>query len=168
MEYLIFQNGQTKGPFTIDALRTMRITPDTQVLPQGMTQWIPAGQVEELRSLFVAQSASSPQYQQTDSQQSIHDERAQPVQETSNTTNNSSSANNNNKIWWWIIGILMALWIYGKIHKNNTDKPVQTKCHICGKIRVCRFYDGAWYCEENCYQAVKWVDEEGGKYGYSR
>ena len=120
MEYLFFQNGQTRGPFTIDALRSMRITPDTLVLPQGMTQWIPAGQVEELRSLFTEQPVSPPPLpsaaatpsQQTDSQQPVNDERAQTVQDTSNTNNNSSTANSNhdysNNFVWWILGIILV------------------------------------------------------------
>ena len=132
MEYLIFQNGQTKGPFTIDALRTMRITPDTLVLPQGMTQWKPAGQVEELQYLFVAQSASPPPYhsaaatpsQQTDSQQPVYDRTAQPAQNEIKPSADTSTANSNNDnskiLVWWILGVMLVI-IIGYLSGSGSD-----------------------------------------------
>ena len=114
MEYLIFQNGQTKGPFTIDALRSMRITPDTLVLPQGMTQWIPAGQVEELRSLFT--------------EQFVNDERVQPVQNDINPSVDTSTTKRNNdyskNFVWLIMGIMIVgSVILGKLSGSDSDRP---------------------------------------------
>lgn len=99
MEYYINTGIHSEGPYTIDSLREKHITPDTFVLPQGTDRWMPAGQVEELQSLFVVQSVE-PQYQQVvdsyqqrDNQQAGSEELVQPIQDGSNSPENNSSAN---------------------------------------------------------------------------
>ena len=52
MQYFIVINDVQQGPFTIDELRLRNITSDTLVWAEGMPQWVPAWQVEELRPLF--------------------------------------------------------------------------------------------------------------------
>lgn len=64
-KYLIIVNGQQQGPFTIDALRSQHISPNTFVWTYGMSNWMPASQVSELQSLFVTQPVNRPQYQPT-------------------------------------------------------------------------------------------------------
>ena len=67
MQYFIVINDVQQGPFSIDELRQRNITSDTLVWAEGMPQWTPAWQVEELRPLFYvdAQTAQTAAQQQT-------------------------------------------------------------------------------------------------------
>ena len=60
VSYMIAVNGQQTGPFNMQQLQQMvqagQFTPQTYVWKQGMTQWDLAGNVQELASLFVAQT----------------------------------------------------------------------------------------------------------------
>ena len=55
MEIYIIENGQQRGPFTLEQLRFMPITPDTEVWKEGMYNWVKASEVPELRDLLDAQ-----------------------------------------------------------------------------------------------------------------
>jgi hypothetical protein len=46
------QNGQSAGPFPIEQLRGMNLTPQTLVWSPALSGWTPAGQVPALASLF--------------------------------------------------------------------------------------------------------------------
>ena len=52
MNYFIIVNDAQQGPYTIDELRQRHITQETLVWCEGMANWQPAWQVEELRTLF--------------------------------------------------------------------------------------------------------------------
>lgn len=92
MEYFIAINGQQQGPFTVDALRGQRITPDTLVWAQGMSNWMPASQVGELQPLFGVQpqyqqaaNMGGAPYQQTSPQQPATDMIAKPIEEVTSS-----------------------------------------------------------------------------------
>ncbi len=58
MEYFIVDNnGQQAGPFSLDQLAQKAITPETLVWAQGMTDWTPAWKVAELRNVLEAAEA---------------------------------------------------------------------------------------------------------------
>lgn len=63
MNIYIIENGQQRGPFTLDQLRYMPITPDTEVWMEGMYNWAKASTVPELRDLIDEQGQAA--YQQT-------------------------------------------------------------------------------------------------------
>lgn len=68
-QYYIIRNDQPAGPYTIEELATMGITPDTIVWAEDIVDWIPAYQVSELNSLFASTSAQTPPpYQEPSSQ----------------------------------------------------------------------------------------------------
>lgn len=56
MTYFILINNQQQGPYTIDELRQRGITQESLVWAEGMPQWTPAWQVEELKPLFFQSS----------------------------------------------------------------------------------------------------------------
>lgn len=58
MTYFILTDNQQQGPFTIDELRRRAITQETLVWAEGMPQWAPAWQVEELKPLFFGQPSA--------------------------------------------------------------------------------------------------------------
>ena len=68
MKYYIAVNGQQTGPVDECELPKYGITSSTLVWREGMTQWVPAGQVAELSYLFTQQPLnqppSQPPYQQ--------------------------------------------------------------------------------------------------------
>ncbi|WP_308554903.1 CD225/dispanin family protein [uncultured Porphyromonas sp.] len=59
-QYYIIQNDQPAGPYTIEELAAMEITPDTMVWAEDIVDWIPAYQVSELNSLFASTTAQTP------------------------------------------------------------------------------------------------------------
>lgn len=62
MKYYIASNGQPEGPYTIEELASRNISQDTLVWNETYTNWIPAGNVDELRqSLFSNQAFNGPQ-----------------------------------------------------------------------------------------------------------
>ena len=63
MNYWIVQNGKSTGPFAMDELRILGVTPKTLVWHKGLKDWTPAGVVPELnRTLFAgAQAVAGPQ-----------------------------------------------------------------------------------------------------------
>lgn len=59
MNYFIIVNDQQQGPFTIDELKLRGIAPDTLVWAEGMPQWTPASQVDELKTIFRNEAGGS-------------------------------------------------------------------------------------------------------------
>jgi len=52
MEFYVIINDEQKGPFTLDQLATLDITPSTEVWAEGMDDWQQAGDVPALTSLL--------------------------------------------------------------------------------------------------------------------
>ena len=61
-QYYIIRNDQPAGPYTIEELAAMGITPDTIVWAEDIADWIPAYQVNELNSLFTRSAQTPPSY----------------------------------------------------------------------------------------------------------
>ena len=64
VQYSISHNGQQSGPFSFNELQMLvtqgKLTKETYVWKQGMSDWIVAGQVNELSSLFAAAAPPPP------------------------------------------------------------------------------------------------------------
>lgn len=89
MQYYISVNDQLQGPFTIEDLRNLQITPYTWVWEQGRNEWVPASQISELQSLFANQPqyqlAANPNgipYQQFSQQESVYEDNVEEEEET--------------------------------------------------------------------------------------
>ena len=54
-EYYVYINDQQQGPFTLEQLAELGITPETEVWTQGMADWQQAGDVAELTQLLQQQ-----------------------------------------------------------------------------------------------------------------
>lgn len=59
MNYFIIINDAQQGPFTIAELQQKGISSETLVWTEGMAEWTPAWQVEELRPIFYKQTAGT-------------------------------------------------------------------------------------------------------------
>lgn len=68
MKIWIYFNGLQQGPYSLDQLRLMPLTPETPVWYDGLPEWIPAGQAPVTAVLFESTSAEveqpSPQVQE--------------------------------------------------------------------------------------------------------
>lgn len=62
--YMVSMNGQQSGPFNIQQLQQLaqqgQINAQTYVWKQGMSNWVMAGQVQELASLFIVSTPPPP------------------------------------------------------------------------------------------------------------
>ncbi len=52
MQFYIFRDNRQQGPYTIDDLYRMHITPETDVWTDGMPDWLPAGDVAALTDVL--------------------------------------------------------------------------------------------------------------------
>lgn len=59
MNYFIVENGQQAGPYSVDELLNHGLNSDTLVWAEGMSDWTPAWQVEELKSLIYNSQSSA-------------------------------------------------------------------------------------------------------------
>lgn len=59
MNYFIIVNDAQQGPFSVAELQQRGISSDTLVWTEGMAEWTPAWQVEELRPIFYKQAAAT-------------------------------------------------------------------------------------------------------------
>ena len=59
-KYYFFDGTAQQGPFTFEELRVKNITPQTSIWFDPMPQWKPAGEIEELRSIFNTTAAPHP------------------------------------------------------------------------------------------------------------
>ncbi|MDE6267437.1 MAG: CD225/dispanin family protein [Muribaculaceae bacterium] len=57
MKYWVIFNNKQEGPFSLEELRQYPLTLQTPVWHQGLTQWVTAQEVDELRSLIEQKSA---------------------------------------------------------------------------------------------------------------
>ena len=72
MEYFIYKDNRQQGPYTPDQLAGIGISSETLVWREGMPQWTPAWQVDELRAVLAAvrnPGAMPPPVTPTDGQQ---------------------------------------------------------------------------------------------------
>ena len=53
--------GENKGPYKLDQLKQQPVTESTYVWSDGMADWLQAGEVHELRTLFHTESAADEQ-----------------------------------------------------------------------------------------------------------
>ena len=59
-QYFIYKDKRQQGPFTPEQLAGMGITSETFVWREGMGQWLPAWQVDELKGLFGSKQGGAP------------------------------------------------------------------------------------------------------------
>lgn len=63
-EYYIVEEGERRGPFSIEVLKTRGIQRDTLVWRQGLGEWVRAGELPELSEIFVIEESAFGSYAQ--------------------------------------------------------------------------------------------------------
>ena len=88
-QYWIIRNGESLGPFTMDELRGMGITPDTKVWFVDLKDWTPAGELSLFDSLFAATSEHEPQAEDVQAETAAEEaeERTSPEEAAENADN---------------------------------------------------------------------------------
>lgn len=78
MDIYIHRDGQQQGPFTLEQLQGMDLTPDTPVWYEGLADWQPAFRAPATAPLFQPQQPPQPQYQPPQ-QQYAYNQQPQPL-----------------------------------------------------------------------------------------
>lgn len=63
MKYYIYENGQQSGPFSIEQLKIMHLSDNTNVWCEGMAKWDKAKNVPELDILFQSSTPPPPPFE---------------------------------------------------------------------------------------------------------
>lgn len=63
-EYYIIESGERRGPFRLEALMSMNLSPDSLVWRQGLADWTKASELEELSQLFTTGDSAFGSYAQ--------------------------------------------------------------------------------------------------------
>ncbi len=130
MNYFIIINGVQQGPFTVAELQERHIASDTLVWAEGMAQWTPAWQVDELKTLFYQQQATvappPPPFnvgEQTTPQYGHEAVTPQPARKPSH------------RGWWLAAGLLFVLLLFMAIKNPPKSKHQEViKEHVAGGI----------------------------------
>lgn len=119
MEYFIIDNnGQQAGPFSLEQLAKKAITPETLVWKQGMKDWTPAWKVEELKTTLEAaeairDNASEKQdfqkAQQAAYQQGVQHGAAMNQQAGYGSDTNQPKKKSNKNLWKIILGLIVFI-----------------------------------------------------------
>ncbi|MDE6300208.1 MAG: CD225/dispanin family protein [Muribaculaceae bacterium] len=83
MKIWIYLNGLQQGPYTIDQLRLLPLTPETPVWYEGLPEWTPAAQAPAIAAWFSGGDVVAPAPSETDAtpasgQQSVYTASAAP------------------------------------------------------------------------------------------
>ncbi len=106
-KYFIHLNGASKGPYSLEDLRVMRIQAITPIWYDGLGDWRNAGEIGELRSIFSAgpQNFSQPPVQSFSKPSS----RSNFNFTDDNLSGNVSGGSSKNKILFVFVGVALAL-----------------------------------------------------------
>lgn len=129
MNYFIIVNDAQQGPYTIEELRSRHIDASTLVWAEGMAQWTPAWQVEELKTLFnaapdngtEATTTPPPMPGSPDAAGNAQPGQATP-QEPSTDGQAPHAGKKTMKVWTWIGAAAVALLIIMAVANPSRDE----------------------------------------------
>lgn len=81
MKIWVYLNGIQQGPYTIEEISRLPLTPSTPVWHEGLPQWMPANEAPETAGLFSDEASGSQTETRSDSE--IHLSPAQPTYQAS-------------------------------------------------------------------------------------
>ncbi len=132
MNYFIIVNDAQQGPYTIEELRQRHIDPSTLVWAEGMAQWTPAWQVEELKTLFDgsadngANATTTPPPTPGNANATGSAQLAQGVTPGQDpNAQGNHPAKKNMKVWTWIGAAVVALLIIMAVANPSRDEHRQ-------------------------------------------
>lgn len=139
MNYFIIVNGAQQGPYTIEELRQRHIDSSTLVWTEGMAQWTPAWQVEELKTLFNENAANdldgiptpppTPGYGNAADYGAGNAQYAQyvqgPTQADAANAQEALPKKKSMKVWTWIGAAVVAVMLIMAVSNPSRDEHKQ-------------------------------------------
>lgn len=129
MNYFIIVNDTQQGPYTIEELRQRHIDASTLVWAEGMAQWTPAWQVEELKTLFNATTGNGANATSTPPPMPGTQDGAGDAQSGLGTPQDPSANGQaphadkkTMKVWTWIGAAAVALLIIMAVANPSRDE----------------------------------------------
>lgn len=117
MNYFIIVNDAQQGPYTIEELRQRHIDASTLVWAEGMAQWTPAWQVEELKTLFNENTDNGTDTTTTPPPMPVNADAANAPE--------AQPAKKTMKVWTWIGAAAVALLIIMAVTNPSRDEHKQ-------------------------------------------
>ena len=77
-QYYLVKDGQRVGPFELEQLAQLELTPETLAWTEGMANWEPAGTIPALASIFAPKPAPAPQPAPAPAPQPVQQAAPQP------------------------------------------------------------------------------------------
>ncbi len=147
MQYFLIENGQQAGPFTLDQLNEKKITSESLVWAEGLTDWTPAWKVEELRPILDGT------YQPANATQQFANQQGPQVPPIPPTINAQQFGQNpytqqamqpqqplqpekKNKTILYIVGaaVVLLLFVFGCSNPDKSDHKKAIKSELNGAI----------------------------------
>ncbi len=108
MNYFVIINGGQQGPYSVEQLRGLQLSSDTLVWAEGMPQWVPAWQVEELKAIiYQRQQAGTP----PPPPPPVDAADLSAAQAAPESVGAQASRRRSRGGWWWAAGVLVVLMI---------------------------------------------------------
>jgi len=105
-QWYIKLNDLEEGPFSIEELKKdLRITPETLVRKKGWTEWLPIGEVKELKEIFEDDTEPEIGGSEENSPDKIFDDQITL----------SAQSDPGNFILWVIIILLILIWLFQRL-----------------------------------------------------
>jgi len=132
MKYFIIKDDAQQGPYSIYELKDQGITSDTFVWAEGMTDWTPAWQVEELKNFLfnTKDTATPPPYDPSKQQPAQPSQAVETPQPAPKKEKKKSGCGG---CAWIIIGLLVALLIAMAVtcpDKETHKRTIQEKISL--------------------------------------
>ena len=99
MKYWVIIANRQQGPYELEDLKLLPLTPNTPVWHEGLPQWVPAVQVKEVMDILNAeeqQQAENTAENPTDAEENFDNSAEQATEENGNQGNENDSANAGN------------------------------------------------------------------------
>ena len=143
MDFFIIENGQQVGPLTIAQLAEKKITSSTLVWKEGMANWQPAWEVQELRYILNENAGNSgngnqpnvPPIPPTANTEGFATSAPQPPHNNENVEEKPKQKKSNKKIWKLIGAVIILLFlILAFTNPNRDDHEEAVRTEVNGAI----------------------------------
>ncbi|MBM6992007.1 MAG: DUF4339 domain-containing protein [Prevotella sp.] len=130
MKYFIITNGVQLGPFTIEELQQHAITSETLVWAEGMAQWTPAWQMDELKPLLYGQGSPThttttpppPPILDSENAEAPHTPKSSgDVSHLQDNIQPSVTDKKNGSPWIWVAIVLVGLLLFMGVTNPSKD-----------------------------------------------
>lgn len=120
-KYFIQLDGKSVGPFSIDELKILKVTPSTPVWIEGEKEWRKANEIKELQALFISS------FQSYNKNQSNYSKPKNRSTDFANFTFDEADASGKKTTSGLIVAIVAAALVAGGVFYFMNNKNLQTQ-----------------------------------------